>query len=62
MLLRGHEASALQKYSDAFHKDEKSVISVAQQLKGVVADSEARAVKEELLRRTAPWRKNMTPP
>jgi CHASE3 domain sensor protein len=47
ILLRGGEASALQKYGDAFHKQEKTVVALAAELRGTVADHEARAVIDQ---------------
>ena len=47
ILLRGCEISALQKYGDAFHSQEKSVVSQAAELRAAVEDEEARAVIDQ---------------
>lgn len=47
ILLRGSEAAALQKYSDAFHEQEKAVAAQAAQLRATLDDSEARSLIEQ---------------
>lgn len=46
-LLRGSEASALQKYANAFHQQEKAVTSQAAQLRTMVTDGDARAIIDQ---------------
>ena len=47
LLLRGFEDPALQKYGDAFHRQEKSVAAMAAELRTMVTDPEALAVIDE---------------
>ena len=47
VLLRGSDASALQKYATAFHEQEKAVASQAAQLRATLDDSEARSLLEQ---------------
>jgi methyl-accepting chemotaxis protein len=49
ILLRGYEAPALQKYSDAFHKQEKAVVQIASELTVTLADNDARAVIDQFI-------------
>jgi methyl-accepting chemotaxis protein len=49
VLLRGCEVSALEKHGDAFHKQEKSVVQLASELRATLTDDEAKAVIDQFI-------------